>query len=158
MKEITSIEEKLLRKAGLFKTPRRVRILEIFRERAENKNGLPKHLTAEDLYEILNEEGLSASLGTIYRALAAFSDKHILKQLTIRGGRAFYEWSFEREHHDHLFCTDCSTIEEFSDEVLENLQHKVARRHGFELTGHVMVLYGSCKGCVSRREEFDKKD
>lgn len=141
------IEEVLLRNAGFFTTPRRVRMLEIFHERALGKKNEPKHLTAEDLYDILNEEGMQVSLGTIYRALSAFADKGLLRQLSIIGDRAYYEWAKSNGHHDHIVCPRCGKIEEFHDESIEHLQRKIAERNGFTLTDHLMVLYGSCYRC-----------
>ena len=149
MEKTQKPEEILLKKAGFFSTPRRIRMLEIFRERAMAQNELPKHLTAEDLYEILNAEGLSASLGTIYRALGAFAEKGILRQLITDRSRASYEWA-DRDHHDHLICTGCRKVLEFRDEVLEASQRRIAQTYGFELTDHVTVLYGKCAECAKK--------
>ena len=150
MYKTTSVEEALLKEAGFFLTPRRVRMLEIFHDRARNHEGLSKHLTAEDLYETLNGEGIKVSLGTIYRALGAFAEKGILRQFHAVGTRAYYEWA-DGAHHDHLVCTDCRQILEFTDEGLEESQRRIAEKYGFTLTDHVTVLYGKCKTCGCRK-------
>lgn len=150
MNKTTSVEEALLKDAGFFLTPRRVRMLEIFHDRARNREGLSKHLTAEDLYEALNAEGIKASLGTIYRALSAFAEKGLLREFNAGGSRTFYEWA-DCAHHDHLICTGCRQILEFVDEGLEESQRRIAEKYGFKLTDHVTVLYGKCADCCARK-------
>jgi Fur family ferric uptake transcriptional regulator len=58
-----------------------------------------------------------------------------------------YEHSLGHTHHDHLVCTRCGRIEEFREAQIEKLQKVVARKHGFELTGHVLRLTGICRSC-----------
>jgi Fur family transcriptional regulator, ferric uptake regulator len=50
-------------------------------------------------------------------------------------------------HHDHLVCTKCSQVVEFSEAEIERLQDEVARNAGFEISSHKLELYGSCKRC-----------
>jgi Fur family ferric uptake transcriptional regulator len=55
-----------------------------------------------------------------------------------------------KSHHDHLTCTQCGTIIEFENRDIEQLQILVARNNGFQLTGHVLELYGICPGCQKK--------
>jgi Fur family ferric uptake transcriptional regulator len=56
-------------------------------------------------------------------------------------GRSRYE-IFSNEHHDHLIDIDSGEVIEFVNEEIEILQHKVAKKLGYELTGHRLELYG----------------
>jgi Fur family ferric uptake transcriptional regulator len=38
-------------------------------------------------------------------------------------------------------------VQEFTDEVIEERQEKVAKRMGFTLEDHSLYLYGRCKNC-----------
>jgi Fur family ferric uptake transcriptional regulator len=38
-------------------------------------------------------------------------------------------------------------VAEFSDDKIEERQHDVAKKHGFTLESHAMVLYGVCSVC-----------
>jgi Fur family ferric uptake transcriptional regulator len=67
-----------------------------------------------------------------------------------RDGEARYE-SAEGHHHDHLICESCGKIVEFEEPRIESLQSEVARRLGFELSGHKMELYGRCADCQKAR-------
>ena len=56
-------------------------------------------------------------------------------------GRSRYE-IYSNDHHDHLIDTDSGDVIEFVNEQIEELQHKVAKELGYELTGHRLELYG----------------
>ena len=40
-----------------------------------------------------------------------------------------------------MVCTDTGLVIEFHDEEIEQLQEKIARKKGYELVGHSLVLY-----------------
>jgi Fur family ferric uptake transcriptional regulator len=46
-----------------------------------------------------------------------------------------------------LTCITCGKIVEFESPVIEELQERIAKEHGFKLTGHVLELYGKCDNC-----------
>ena len=50
----------------------------------------------------------------------------------------------EGTHHDHIVCVDCGRVEEFSDDDIEERQHSIAKRLGFEITDHSLTLHGHC--------------
>lgn len=85
---------------------------------------------------------------TVYRVLPLLVEVGLL-QMTLVSNRegARYERAFEREHHDHLICTQCGKVVEFEFEAIEVLQRDLAERFGFQLTGHVHELLGVCADC-----------
>ncbi len=54
-------------------------------------------------------------------------------------------------HHDHLICTRCGAIEEFTSPAMEDLQLRIAREKGFHPLQHKMEIYGLCSGCMQQR-------
>jgi Fur family ferric uptake transcriptional regulator len=48
-------------------------------------------------------------------------------------------------HHDHIVCVDCGRVEEFMDGGIEERQQAVAKRLGFEISDHSLILYGHCR-------------
>jgi Fur family ferric uptake transcriptional regulator len=70
-----------------------------------------------------------------------------------------YEIANDGEHHDHLICLECNTIEEFEEPAIERLQDEVAKRYGFEVRSHKHELYGICKRCraASAQKKGDKR-
>jgi Fur family ferric uptake transcriptional regulator len=102
------------------------------------------HFTAEDLYRRLVEAGAAVSMATVYRGLSLLEEARLLEGHDFDDGTRRYERLLDREHHDHMICLDCRRVLEFQDDDIESLQERAARRHGFELTDHRLVLYVRC--------------
>ena len=130
-----------LKNLGLKATFPRLKILDVFR-----KSGL-RHLSAEDVYRLLIAEKVDIGLATVYRVLTQFEQAGILARSQFDGGKAVFELN-DGDHHDHLICTHCGKVVEFSDADIEKRQHRVARDNGFTLESHAMVLYGVCSACA----------
>lgn len=129
-----------LKNVGLKATFPRLKVLDIFRKSDQ------RHLSAEDVYRALINENIDIGLATVYRVLTQFEQAGILARSQFDGGKAIFELN-DGDHHDHLICTHCGEVTEFTDVEIEKRQHKIARENGFTLESHAMVLYGVCKGC-----------
>ena len=127
-----------LKQAGLKVTPPRLKILE-FLKRPHNQ-----HISAEDLFKKLLDEGEDIGLATVYRVLNQFDDAGIVTRHHFDGGKSVFELA-SQEHHDHIVCLDCGCVYEFSDPVIEERQDKVTQNHGIKLTNHSLYLYGRCR-------------
>ena len=130
-------QNKELKKAGLKVTLPRLKILEILQE-PENQ-----HISAEDVYKILIEQGEEIGLATVYRVLNQFDDAGILNRHHFEGGKSVFEIS-QKAHHDHLVCLQCGKVIEFEDPVIEERQDQIAKKHNLKLTHHSLYLYGDC--------------
>jgi Fur family ferric uptake transcriptional regulator len=127
-----------LRKAGLKVTTPRVKILEIL----AGSGG--RHLSAEDIYRQLLEHSEDIGLATVYRVLTQFEAAGLVQRHHFEGGTAVFELN-QGEHHDHIVCMDCGRVEEFMDCGIEARQLDVAKRLGFDIAEHNLILYGHCK-------------
>jgi Fur family ferric uptake transcriptional regulator len=105
------------------------------------------HLSIEDLLEMVRVEEPGIGYATVYRTLKLLKDCGLAFERHFGDGVSRYEVAWEDEHHDHLICIECQKIVEFEDDGIEQLQHKVAERHGFELVRHKLELYGVCSDC-----------
>ena len=123
-----------LRKAGLKVTLPRLKILEIF-----EKSDL-RHLSAEDMYKELLESGEDIGLATVYRVLTQFEAAGLVTRHNFEGGHSVFELD-DGEHHDHMVCVESGEVIEFFSEEIENLQHDMAEKYGYELLDHNLVLY-----------------
>ena len=123
-----------LKKAGLKATLPRIRILEILEESAG------KHLSAEDVYKILLEHGEEVGLATVYRVLTQFESAGLVIRHNFDSGHSVFELD-SGTHHDHMVHLDTGEIIEFQNEEIEELQRKIASKHGFDLIEHSLVLY-----------------
>ena len=129
-----------LKEAGLKVTLPRIKILQIL------ENSEVRHLSAEDVYKNLLENGDVIGLATVYRVLTQFEDAQLVKRHNFEGGHSVFEVS-TGEHHDHIVCVRCGKVEEFTDEKIESRQKLIARKLGFELTYHNLNMYGLCAEC-----------
>lgn len=123
-----------LRKAGLKVTLPRLKILEIF----EGSN--LRHLSAEDIYKELLDSGEDIGLATVYRVLTQFEGAGLVTRHNFEGGHSVFELD-DGEHHDHMVCVESGEVVEFFNEEIERLQREMARKHGYELLDHNLVLY-----------------
>ena len=126
-----------LRKAGLKVTLPRIKILELL-ESTENH-----HMSAEDVYRALADQGEDVGLATVYRVLTQFEQAGIVERHNFENNLSVFE-IVQDEHHDHLVCDVCGKIVEFHNALIEEEQFKVAEAHNFKLSGHSLVLYGVC--------------
>lgn len=107
-----------------------------------------KHLSAEEITLMIQKEfNLDIGIATVYRSLNFFEDMNLVRSLDIGDGIRRYEFKLDKNHHDHLVCTKCHKIIEFSDDFIELNQIKIAERNGFVLKDHVMTIYGICEEC-----------
>ena len=81
------------------------------------------------------------SMATVYRTMKLLEDCGIVLVRDFGDGRARYEIS-SNDHHDHLIDIEDGKVIEFVDDQIEKLQHDVAKKLGYDLTGHRMELYG----------------
>jgi Fur family ferric uptake transcriptional regulator len=131
------VESSDLRKAGLKVTLPRMKILEIL-ETSETR-----HMSAEDVYKVLLEGNEEIGLATVYRVLTQFEAAGLVTRHHFEGGHSVFEMN-EGHHHDHIVCNQCGKVVEFFDETIERCQEKVAKKAGFAIRDHSLIIYGDC--------------
>lgn len=125
---------------GLKNTPQRRMIVEVFFREG-------KHITTEELYNAVRSVDESIGQATVYRTLKLLCDAGLAKGHHFGETTARYEPIEDDSHHDHLICISCGKNLEVCDDNIERLQEDLARRHGFVLTSHRMLLFGVCDKC-----------
>jgi len=136
---------------GLKNTPQRRLIAEIFFESG-------KHLSTEELYNVVRQQDSSVGQATVYRTLkllckAGLAGEHHFGETTAR-----YEPIVDDSHHDHLICDACGKNVEIMDERIERRQEQVAKEYGFLLLSHRMILHGICADCRKKGKMPRKPD
>ena len=126
-----------LKKTGLKATLPRLKVLGIF------ENNKDKHLSAEDIFKIMLKTDEEVGLATIYRVLTQFEQSGILIRHHFESDKAVFELN-EKDHHDHIVCLQCGFIQEFVNEEIENQQKLMAKKNGFNIIEHALVIYADC--------------
>jgi len=127
-----------LRKAGLKATLPRIRILTLFETNDQ------RHLSADDVYRELLNDGEDIGLATVYRVLTQFEAAGLLMRHHFESGKAVFELN-NGGHHDHLVCIQCGRVEEFYDPEIERLQDEIANQRQFKIRDHSLYLYAECQ-------------
>lgn len=108
------------------------------------------HVTAQEVFEIVSAKDPEIGFATVYRFLRTLTENNFVTEVRMGGLPARYELT-PKSHHDHLTCVLCGKICEFENHHIEELQEKVAKQFGFELTSHVLELYGVCPDCQKKK-------
>ena len=128
------MESQDLRNAGLKVTHPRMRILTLLEEAKS------RHMTAEDIYRQLLDQGEDIGLATVYRVLTQFEAAGLVLKHNFEAGQSVYELD-RGQHHDHMVDIDTGKIVEFESGEIEELQRKIAAKHGYSIVEHSLVLY-----------------
>ena len=140
------MESQDLRDLGLKVTLPRMKILEIL-----ETSGI-RHMSAEDIYRELLERGEDIGLATVYRVLTQFETAGLVIRHHFEAEHSVFELN-EGSHHDHIICVQCGKVVEFVDEAIEKEQRLVAKKAGFEIADHSLIIYGNCldKACPNKK-------
>lgn len=134
------MESKDLRSAGLKITLPRTKILNIL------ETAGARHLSAEEIYKQLLEQGDDVGLATVYRVLTQFESAGLIIRHNFSEGHSVFELD-QGIHHDHMVCIKCGVVTEFVDELIERRQEQIAKDHKFKMTDHSLYIFGLCYDC-----------
>lgn len=109
-----------------------------------------KHLSVDDLLHLVQKRRADIGRTTVYRTLKLLQAAGLAQELEFQGQTRF-EREHNRAHHDHLICTACGAIIEFSNPEIERIQDEIAAEQGFLIQGHRHQVYGLCRDCQARR-------
>ncbi len=137
----------ILANNGYKVTTQRKRIIEILLDNTD------RHMSAEEIYEIIKGESLDIGLATVYRALELFEELGIVHKLNFGDGRSRYELKEEEHHHHHLVCTGCNQVFEVAEDLLDQLEEKIEKQYRFKILGHHLKFLGLCKECDDIEKE-----
>lgn len=138
--------KRILKENGLKVTRQRLVALEAISSCPE------EHLSADEIFALVKVDCPEIGLATVYRTIQLLSELHLIDRINFDDGYVRYEMgsAFDREqkhHHHHLICSNCGKVISFQDDLLEELEEKIARTTGFEVVDHEVKLYGHCKDC-----------
>ncbi len=104
--------------------------------------------SAAELHGAARAEGADLGLASVYRALELLEELGVAKRVELgeRGAR-FEAIGPLGDHHHHMVCESCGTVEPFEDGDLEQALTTAAQRQGFTPLAHEVVFQGRCGSC-----------
>jgi Fur family ferric uptake transcriptional regulator len=105
-------------------------------------------LTAQEIDDRLRAGGRAVGRASVYRILELLTELKLVQRIDVGQGIARYErHQPDGDHHHHLVCDNCGTIEPFEDPSLEQAIEQVSQRLSFAVDEHDVVLHGACSDC-----------
>lgn len=122
----------------------RFKVLEVFLQTEQ-------HVTIDELVKLLDQTGWHLDSDFVRETMKLICRFGFAHQSRFDNGAIRYEHRHLGQHHDHMICTRCRKIIEFEENLLEELQMKIAAVHGFHMLQHKMEIYGICAQCLKDR-------
>ena len=138
--------EELLKEKGLKVTRQRMAVLEAIVSCPQ------EHLTAEEIFELVKVGCPDIGLATVYRTIQLLRELRLIDRIDFDDGFVRYEMgsaleSAGKHRHHHLICIKCGRVTPFQDDLLEELEGKIAATAGLRVVNHEVKLYGYCVEC-----------
>jgi Fe2+ or Zn2+ uptake regulation protein len=130
----------LLRRHGLQVTAQRLAILRAVSDRP--------HSTADDIYTTVRAEIGAISRQAVYDALAALTEKDLLRRIQPAGSSARYENRVGDNHH-HLICRSCNRMIDVDCAVGDTPCLTAADDSGYEIDEAEVTYWGRCPECAT---------
>lgn len=104
------------------------------------------HLSADSLYQQLQQKGSLVGRMTVFRTLDLLADIGVIRPIYQGTGAAHYIVMMGGCHH-HFICNRCHTIIEFSECFTTSLAEELAKKFNFHISSHLLELHGLCASC-----------
>ena len=137
-------DDALLRRHGLQVTAQRLAVLGAVSERP--------HSTADDIDKVVRAEIGAISRQAVYDALAALTDKGLVRRIQPAGSPARYENRVGDNHH-HLICRTCSRMVDVDCAVGDTPCLTAADDSGYEVDEAEVIYWGRCPECLAATRE-----
>ncbi|GAC1309366.1 MAG: fur family transcriptional regulator FurA3 [Acidimicrobiales bacterium] len=132
-------DDALLRRHGLQVTAQRLAVLRAVSD--------TPHSAADDIYTTVHAGIGSISRQAVYDALAALTDKGLLRRIQPAGAPAHYENRVGDNHH-HLICRSCRRMVDVDCAVGDTPCLTASDASGYEIDEAEVTYWGRCPQCL----------
>lgn len=112
-----------------------------------------EHLSVDDIEATLRGNEVHVGKATVYRTLDLLVRAGLVDEHDFGEGFRRFEPRSARNHHEHLICTSCGKVVEFTSERIERMKALIADEHGFRHHHHRLDIYGVCSDCQEHAVE-----
>lgn len=118
------------------------------------KSAGDRHLTVDDIINLLNARGESVGRTTVYRTLERLEKENRVRHYAADKRQSdCYQYITDgcREHF-HLKCVNCGRLFHLSCAHLNEVYTHISDSHGFCVDRSKTIFYGVCKDCGGKNE------
>jgi Fur family ferric uptake transcriptional regulator len=129
-----------LKQSGHKVTPQRISIIKLIIESQEL-------LTPSALFEKVHQLYPEVGEGTVYRTLSILSELGLV--CVVHTDNNVHSYTVRPAgHHDHLVCSECGKVINFTDCNISELEKRLMLETGYIINEHRLDLYGKCRECL----------
>ncbi|HOI26367.1 MAG TPA: transcriptional repressor [Paludibacteraceae bacterium] len=116
---------------------------------------LDGHFDIESLYSILKESNYPVSKATLYNNINLLLECNLIIKHNFDSNISEYEKCYNTNTHNHLICTKCGAMKEFTD---TNIKRTILSKHikNFAVSSYSLSIYGICSKCQKEKKQTDK--
>ncbi len=109
-----------------------------------------RHLTADEVYEVVRKRVPHISLGTVYRNLEMLVETGQATKVDLGEGKSRFDSRTDRHHH--FRCTHCGRIYDVPFFHLDDVASEVMKEAAFKATDIQVILEGICERCLKKEK------
>lgn len=128
--------EKLLKENKNRVTPERIAIFNFLKS---------KHIFT---YNDIINDFKSIWRASVFRTLNLFLEISLIRKIDVWENAVTYELDDKEHHHEHMKCSICNSVINFtSDDICKKIFTE-AKKMGFKIKSHNIWIVGTCKNCL----------
>ena len=107
-----------------------------------------------DIIKKLRNVNCCPNKTTIYRGLDYLLSIGAIKSVDFGEGKKRYELFEDSDNHHHLFCTNCTAVEEIVvEDNFENQKKNIFNTTNFKVKSHSLEFFGVCGKCQKKENK-----
>lgn len=109
-----------------------------------------RHVTADEVYELIKEEHPTIGKGTVYRNLGVLADEGAIRRVEIPNGPDRFD--FTLNNHYHVRCIKCGEVSDVDLSEIPELEKQIVDKHGMVFLSYDILFKGICANCQGANE------
>lgn len=106
------------------------------------------HVSAEEIFKNMNNDGQKISLATVYRNLNILCEMNEIRKIAhpVDG----YQYDKTSRPHYHMHCVKCDNIIDLEVPYMEELNKMLEKDSDVKILSHNIMAEGICKDCLKK--------
>lgn len=106
------------------------------------------HVSAEEIFKNMNNDGQKISLATVYRNLNILCEMNEIRKIAhpVDG----YQYDKTSRPHYHMHCVKCDSIIDLEVPYMEELNQILEKDSDVKILSHNIMAEGICKDCLKK--------